>query len=273
VAFFLYSKNSVKSWNWGVGMFRWLLILFLAGTVLGQAAEPLAQGKGAAEQTPAGQVVQGRAPAAGASAAEPAPVPMKPEDFPLTRFKEFSAIAVGSLVPRDEKERHIYRSGDLMRAESGQGLGYLVTDLDKMETYGFARTGCMKDKHPFLADFPFTEGRPDRHYESVARNKETFDGHECQIEDVTMSGKGLLRPITMRFWEAEDLQGFPIKVQVIQGPHVTVHFRNVVIGPQDPTLFLRPNSCTGELPKLSEKPKMLPQPSTPKAKPQQDPPQ
>jgi len=49
----------------------------------------------------------------------------------------------------------------------------------------------------------------------------------------------------MRFWEAEDLQGFPIKIEFLRpgGHDAIVRYKNVVFGPQDPTLFIHPKSC------------------------------
>ena len=63
----------------------------------------------------------------------------------------------------------------------------------------------------------------------------------------------------MRLWEAEDLQGFPIKIEfLLPGGHdAIVHYRNVVLGPQDPTLFIHPKSCE-QLPKRESTPKASP---------------
>jgi hypothetical protein len=154
----------------------------------------------------------------------------------------------------------------MLRTESGQGLGYLITDLDKEDAYGLAVTGCMHDTHPFFAAFPLTESRPGSKIERVPAGKETVDGHVCQIEDVTISGGPLHRHMYLRFWEAEDLQGFPIKMQITKGPHAVIQYKNVVLGPQDPTLFMHPNSCKMSLPKLPSKvPQAKPRAPTPPA--------
>jgi hypothetical protein len=82
--------------------------------------------------------------------------------------------------------------------------------------------------------------------ERVPVGKETLDGHSCQIEDVTVSSpKPGPPPIKMRLWEAEDLQGFPIKVEFPYpgGKKATILYKNIVVGPQDPTLFIHPKSC------------------------------
>ena len=251
-------------------MVRWFAIALCTGCLMAQEPVPAPPASGTrvqasgSDQVSAGQGTAGHESAEQkATSASAAPVLLKTDEFPLNRFKEFSAIMVGSLMPNDERERHIYRSGDMFRAETLQGLGYMITDLAKLETYGMARTGCIVDGHPYLADFPFTEGRPGRKLESVLGGKETVDGHVCQIEDVTLSGGGLPQPMYLRFWEAEDMNGFPIKVQVMKGPHSVIKYKNVSVGPQDPTLFMHPNYCKGGLPKLPAKtPTISPKPKT-----------
>jgi hypothetical protein len=79
----------------------------------------------------------------------------------------------------------------------------------------------------------------------VAAGEEAVDGHSCQVEDITVSSAMLANPQKMRFWEAEDLQGFPVKVEfVLPGGHgPVIRYRNVALGPQDPTLFFHSKSC------------------------------
>jgi hypothetical protein len=85
------------------------------------------------------------------------------------------------------------------------------------------------------------------------------------VEDITLSGGGLPKPMYLRFWEAEDLHGFPIKVQVMKGPRSVIEYKNVIVGPQDPTLFMHPNSCKKDLPELPAKTPAAP--AKPKAAP------
>ena len=72
-----------------------------------------------------------------------------------------------------------------------------------------------------------------------------MDGHACQIEDVTITGPELQKPLKLRLWEAEDLKGFPIRIDSVRanGHNRTLRYKNVVLGPHDRTLFLRPKSC------------------------------
>ncbi len=172
---------------------------------------------------------------------------------------------VGSVMVGDTQEAHIYRSGKLLRTQSAEGIGYFITDLTTFDTYGLSMTGCMHDTHPYMRSFPFSAVRKDRKVERLMGGKETVDGHVCQIEDVTISSGGLVNPMELRFWEAEDLHGFPIKVALLKGPRAVIRYKDVVVGPQDPTLFIHPNTCKSNLPQPPAKLPMSPKTKTPPA--------
>ena len=178
------------------------------------------------------------------------------------------------------EESHIYRSGKLMRMEGPEGHGYLVTDLSTLETYGVSAGPRMHDTHPYFRASPFAASRPGSTVERVAAGKEVLEGHSCQMEDITVSSnKPGAPPIKMRLWEAEDLQGFPIRIDVERAPghSATIRYKNVVLGPLDPTLFLHPKSCQS-LPRDNEaktpkaRPKATPKPAPATKKPAATPP-
>jgi len=211
------------------------------------------------EQDSAGQTPATEQGSAGQSAVAPTATP-----YPLDSFTEFSAVMVGSRVQSGEgtDEGHVYRSGKLMRMEDPGRRGYFVTDLTTGETYGMSEAGCMHDSRPFIRTFPFSAAaKPGATVTHAAAGKETVEGHSCQIENVTVSLPDFANALQMRLWEAEDLQGFPIKIEfLLPGGHqAIVHYRNVVLGPQDPTLFIHPKSCE----------QLLKRESTPKASPAQ----
>jgi len=181
--------------------------------------------------------------------------------YPLDAFTEFSAVMVGSREEPGEgtEAGHIYRSGKLMRMEDPGRRGYYITDQSTGETYGMSESGCMHDTHPFIRVFPFNAAsKPDTTVTRSPAGTETVDGHSCQVENATLSSPTFANPLKMKFWEAEDMQGFPIKIEFLlpSGRDAIVHYRNVVLGPQDPTLFIHPESC-----------EQLPKHSTPKASP------
>jgi hypothetical protein len=170
--------------------------------------------------------------------------------FPLDAFQEFSAVMVGSVMNGDEREAYIYRSGNLMRASGNEGHNFLITDLNTLQSWGVSATGCMHDGNPYFRTAPFSSKRPGYTVtDRTVSGQETIDGHACKIEDVTLTSPKQARVIKLRFWEAEDLQGFPVKIEFLRpSKHdPVIHYKNVVLGPQDPTLFIYPNSCQSSL--------------------------
>jgi len=237
-------------------MVRLVLIGVLSGCMMAQVPAGVGQNQQNDAKTTATT-----APAAPAGAAA-----STGEGSPFDQFPEFSAIMVGSVMIGDQSEMHVYRSKDFFRAESGEGSGYFITRLDNLDSFGLSKTGCMHDSHPYYRAFPLTAFRKDRKIERVKGEKETIDGHVSQIEDITISGGTLMNAMKLRFWEAEDLQGFPVKVEIVKGPHAVIRYKNIVIGPQDKTLFTYPNSCSKGIPQPPGKmPDYLPQGN--KAKP------
>lgn len=192
------------------------------------------------------QTPQAQPPAAQTSATETTPAAQMPPAVeaslaPWDKVQEFSAIVTGGPVPGTEDVIHIYRSGNLLRMEGREGRNYLITDLAKQETHGIAESGCLKYTNPYVRSYPFSLSRPDNKYERAAVTKETIDGHVCQVEEVTLSSPKLHTPIKIRLWEAEDLEGFPVKIET--AAHRIIQFKNVALGPQDPTIFIFPSKC------------------------------
>jgi hypothetical protein len=173
----------------------------------------------------------------------PATSPVAQSASPLDRFKEFSALMTGGVAPGTEAEIHIYRSGNLMRMEANEGRSFQISDLVKQETHGVAKRGCLHYKNAYLRTFPFVLTGAEYKFEITPVKKETVDGHECQVEDLTVSSPKLHNPVQLRLWEAEDLRGFPVKVET--ATHRIIQYTNVVLGPQDPTLFIFPDECEG----------------------------
>jgi hypothetical protein len=232
---------------------RWIVLAMLTSCMAAQEV-------GTPSQT------QEAAPATQQSAATGSTAPAS-SGFPFDKFQEFSAIMVGSVLRGDDREGHIYRSGDVLRMQGTEGLGYFLTDLKSFETYGITRLGCLSDSHLYFRAFPFSVVKPGRKLERVTEGKETVDGHVSQVETVTVSGGDLRMPIKLKFWEADDLQGFPVQVQILNGGGKgTIQYKNVVLGPVDPTLFLRPKHCAGGLPQPpAKKPGAKTKPATPAA--------
>ena len=172
-------------------------------------------------------------------------VPSANAQFPLDAFKNFSAQVTGNLAGGDE-EANLYRLGNLMRSDLGKSGYYNITDMIKGDTYGVTPDGCLHDPHPHFRIFPFRVAMNGAKVERVVTGKETLDGHSCTIEDVTVLSPGPpLRKLRMKFWEAEDLQGFPIKIQVMRpgGNSVDILYSKVILTPPAATLFKHPTKC------------------------------
>ena len=199
-------------------------------------------------QPPTEQIPKEQAPKKDADSAGQIPAPSPPKNqYPLDSFIDFSALMVGNMMEMGEgaSEAHIYRSGNLVRVEDPAAEGYFISDLTTLETFGISPGPCIHDSHPYFRVSPFAAARAGSSVERVAAGKDTLDGHSCQIEDITVSSPKTGSHLKMRFWEAEDLQGFPIKIEFLRpgGRSSIIHYKNVVLGPQDPTLFIHPKSC------------------------------
>jgi len=190
-------------------------------------------------------------PAAAVSSAKPATAaPSGPSGFPMDRFQEFSAIMRGGNTPGFDWDGHIYRSHNLMRMQGNFAKpNYFISDLEKQTTHGLAASGCMKMGNLYVRSFPFFLSGPEYKYERVPAGKETVDGHVCRVEDITITPPKR-PPGKIRIWEAEDLQGFPIKIENRRenGRHWIIRYENVALGPQDPTLFIVPDKCQSGIP-------------------------
>jgi hypothetical protein len=252
--------------NPGKEMIRWTTMLLFAACVIGKGLwTEAAQGQDSAGQTATKGQATPKESISGQSGEAAAAVK---SGFPLDEFTEFSAVMVGSMLPHDDQEGYVYRSGNLLRSEGPMEKGYYITDLTQGMTYGQTKMGCVKVAHAYFRSWPFIASRPGHTSERVAVGKETVDGRICQVEDVTVSGKDLPVPTKLRFWEPEQWKGFPIKVEDLNsnGSRV-VRFKEVVLGPQDPTLFIYPEDC-GRLPEgPTKKPAKSPRVNTPAATP------
>ena len=213
-----------------------------AQTAPGQESKPEA-----GSRKPEGESREPGAPES--SAASPAGQAASPQPelsgFPLDQIPEFSAIAVGGILTSDANPRHIYRSGNFLRIESIDQHSWWIVDLIKKREFLLAPKICMKSELPNSRAFPFFLTGPEYTYERVPGGEETVNGHQCRIEDVTVKSPNLKYPVHLRLWEAEDLQGFPIKIEnrPEHFPHRSWEYKKVDVGPQDPTLFLHPESC------------------------------
>jgi hypothetical protein len=228
----------------------------------------------APDQAPAApaQAAPAQTPAAGPPPAGQTAAPSESSQFPLDQFQQFSAIMTGSILPLSDWDGHIYRSGKLMRMQRNDMVpSYMVSDLEKQQSHGLTANGCIKLNNLYSRAFPFFLSGPGYKYERVPVGEETVDGHLCRVEDITINAPKNPQQVKIRLWEAEDLQGFPIKIENRRENvrRWTIHYKNVVLGTQDPTLFIVPDKCQSSAGFV--RPKKLPPTSKPKQAPDEKP--
>ena len=175
---------------------------------------------------------------------KPAPkVPVDGDPNPFQAFQSFSATLNGGMG--NDHDRKIYRSGKIMRVDFEDH--YRLADLEKLTTRVVHPDRCQQFAKPDIASYPFSAYHDFKVARAPTEDKETVDGHSCKIENVTFTPRDD-RPILikMKLWEAEDLQGFPIKGEVnvvSNGNKFTLNYTNVSLKPPDPALFKSPAKC------------------------------
>jgi hypothetical protein len=176
----------------------------------------------------------------------PAPPVTATTKSPLDQFQDFSAIQNGGPLPGMDADRHIYRAGNVMRMQGDASVPeYYITDLAKQQSHDVSVRGCLQMGSAYKLSFPFFLSGPSVTYDRIPIGKETVDGHSCQVEDLVIHNPK--NPVIMHFrlYEAEDLQGFPIKIENRreQAYPWVIRYKEVRLGSQDPSLFLVPDKC------------------------------
>jgi hypothetical protein len=165
---------------------------------------------------------------------------------PFELFQNFSATLNGGLG-RDH-DRRIFRSGKLMRLDFADH--YRITDMEEPATWGMFPDRCAKFPMPDAGTWPFFGLRDYRVERSPVRDTqeaETVDGHVCKVEHFTfVRSKSAPSTIKMKLWEAEELNGFPVKIEVTnveRGRQYSITYTNVSLEPPDAKLFEHPTRC------------------------------
>jgi hypothetical protein len=164
---------------------------------------------------------------------------------PFDAYKDFSATVVMSGMPAGSPmtsgDMKIYRSGDKMRTTMG-AMGYLVMDLTQHTNYMVMSSGMCMQMAATRQQNPFAQASGATIDRSPA-GTDTVDGHSCKVENLTVTGQSG-KVVKMKAWEADDLKGFPIKVEVQtdKGP-VTVQYKDISFDAQPASMFTHPDNC------------------------------
>jgi outer membrane lipoprotein-sorting protein len=159
----------------------------------------------------------------------------------ISEFKTFSASVSGGIA--HDHDRKIYRSGKWMRLDFDDS--YRVNDLDTLEMWSVGANRCVEFNRPDAGSYPFSAYHDFKVERKASQEEETIDGHVCKIETLTLTPTDD-RPIvaTMKLWEAKDLDGFPIRIEVEDsGQKYTSTYSNVSLSAPDPKLFQHPVKC------------------------------
>ncbi len=161
-------------------------------------------------------------------------------------FTDFSATMEMTGGGRTVSGGKIYRAGSKMRTDMPQmgANSYILMLLDEHQTFMVMPGGhCMQmpqqraqAQHPNPFEF---RGKIER----TPLGTGTVDGHPVKIEQVTVTPEHG-EPTTMKVWEATDLHGFPVRVEMAtaRGP-MTMEYKDVSLSPPPASLFTKPENC------------------------------
>jgi hypothetical protein len=215
-----------------------MMLSWLRALVLSLVLAPLATLSG---QTPSKPLSSPAKPPA-AKRQKAAPATNLGDPNPFDRFKTFTAVLNGGIGL--DHDRKVYRLGNSIRADFDDS--YRVTDVQTLKAWGGGPRGCQRLPFADASSYPFSAYHGFKIQRTPSEEKETVDGHACRIEHVTFTPNDE-RPmvIKMKLWEAEDLDGFPIRIEVeATGRKLpTINYTNVSLAPPDAKLFERPAHC------------------------------
>jgi hypothetical protein len=145
-----------------------------------------------------------------------------------------------------DTNRQIYRSGKLMRFDFPDH--HRIVDLGTRNLVLVYPDKCSKAPMMDPGVFPFS--RKFRVESSTPAGKETVGGHTCKVEDMVLVSEGLMSTFKMKLYEAEDLSGFPLKIEVenpMNHAKFTINYSSVSLEPPDAKLFEHPVKCGDSL--------------------------
>lgn len=159
-------------------------------------------------------------------------------------IENFSATMVFN-GPQGEVSQKIYKLGDKIRMEMPRRAGaYSIMDLSAHKMYMvMSPQMCMEmdTTHRPGAPDPFA---PRGTVKREPLGSETVDGHPCKVERITVTPAEGGAPVVMKAWEAQDLQGFPVRVetQTERGP-MRIDYRDISLAPPAAQLMTPPQNC------------------------------
>lgn len=163
-------------------------------------------------------------------------------------FPDFSATQVFESSKADMTMK-IYRSGSSVRVERSGALSTLYmpssSKVYNFTTYPDQSRQCvvMKPDQAKMLPSPL-ELLQGSILQRISIGSEILEGHTCKIENVSVT-----RPdgktIASKVWEAEDLNGIPIRIESRMGDiTLAAVYRDISVSTPDQNLFTIPDKCT-----------------------------
>lgn len=160
---------------------------------------------------------------------------------PFDTVKAFSATFVVSGM-----SSKIYRLGTKIRTTLPGGGGYALIDTAEHTSYMVMGGGMCMQMTAQAQENPFAQAA-DTTVERSSAGADTVDGHPCKVENLTVTphtGPRAGQSTKMKVWEAQDLHGFPIKVETQTSRGLmTIEYKDVRLAEPDPALFTHPENC------------------------------
>jgi len=163
-------------------------------------------------------------------------------------FPDFSATQVFASRKADFSMK-VYQSGDSVRVERNAALSTLYVPSNgqvyNFTTYPDHSHQCvaMKSDQAKMLPSPL-ELLQGSTVKRTAVGTEVVEGHPSKIENVVVTRPGG-KTIESKVWEAEDLQGIPVKIESRLGDiTLTAVYRDISIHTPEQSLFAIPEKCT-----------------------------
>jgi hypothetical protein len=163
-------------------------------------------------------------------------------------FPDFSATQV--LESRKANMvMKVYRSGDSVRVKRSEALSTLYVPSNSrvysLTTYPDHSHQCvvMKPGQAKMLPSPL-ELLQGPNVSRTDAGTETVDGHPCKVEKVVVT-RSDGKKIESKVWEAQDLQGLPVKIESHVGEIIlSASYRDISVGTPERELFTLPEKCT-----------------------------
>lgn len=163
-------------------------------------------------------------------------------------FPDFSATQVFE-SRKTNMSMKVYLTGSSVRVERSAAISTLYVPSEgkvyNLTTYPDQSHQCvvMKPEQARMLPSPL-ELLQGAEVKRTAAGTEVVEGHQCKIENVVVK-----RPdgkeIESKVWEAQDLQGIPIKIESHVGEiTLSAVYRDISVATPDRQLFTVPDRCT-----------------------------